>query len=999
MLPTPTDDAIISQLSYASWKKTTITYSFLDFWYLGIEESMLPTDPDTGLAIAGPENFLTLSESHKNAFNLVQGLWDDLITPSLEAVAVFYTADIKVARFIPSVNQSVTTWESSPDQSPFRTMDDSYIWMYLENEDIGFGYSYRAVLHEFGHALGLFHAGDYNFSADPSDGSSAQDSTVYSVMSYFGPDRLVGEGYVEQANWIKDGKLHVPQTPMMNDILAMQAMYGADLNTRSSATTYGFNASGISGREGVFDFDANKVPIVCIYDADGIDTLDLSGWEQGSVISLIPGTFSDGNGMTKNISIARGTYIENAIGGAGNDVITGNDVSNVLVGGKGNDKLIGGELAATDIDTVDYSPDRPGNGSMTSGIWVDMTKASGQVTNDGFGYVDTLVGIEKLIGSERGDFFNIAGPLKIVDGGDGIDKVSFATSSSRVEIDLNVTEQHGGLAEGVQLTSIEQVDGSTGNDIIRLKATGDTFTWANLGNDTIYGGVGKSTVFGDKGNDVFYHVGGTSTFDGGLAEIDTLDLSLAEIGRYTFDWLRETVRREGNSGTPDVTFNDVETFNGSAGEDTFLFGNEAATFQGRAKFNGGYGNDTIDFSRMTGNTGIQLFKDTTTSDPTAMVVNNWSAGMKFASIEHVVGSAKDDFLVLLNGMKSVKGGDGYDVLDISKWGEGQLIFYMETGKSVFSGNALTIESVESFITRAGQMGVVGTSNGDTFTGSSGADRFWGAGGNDTFNLISAGDFVDGGDDYDTVHLKNAKFTTADIANFKNVEEFHFEGNHQNLTFGATGDSLKVYLSWGVDTVRFADGDGVKTVYAGDGADTIVAWGSGFYDGGTDAAPDTLDLRQMPGIEWDKQLKQVKWGDKLLQYDNFEAFQVDARQGITIRGDGSNERLSGSIYDWKQDILDGRGGNDTLVSTGGGDILTGGTGFDTFVFRSPSDAAIVTDFERGVDTLLGNFNPGWTPPWWEQHGNDQWLVHDGDVVAKLLNVGTDPISITYETPWV
>jgi Ca2+-binding RTX toxin-like protein len=46
--------------------------------------------------------------------------------------------------------------------------------------------------------------------------------------------------------------------------------------------------------------------------------------------------------MTKNISIARNTLIENAIGGTANDILIGNDAANRLDGGKGADQMSGG---------------------------------------------------------------------------------------------------------------------------------------------------------------------------------------------------------------------------------------------------------------------------------------------------------------------------------------------------------------------------------------------------------------------------------------------------------------------------------------------------------------------------------------------------------------------------------------------------------------------------------------------------------------------------------
>jgi serralysin len=47
-------------------------------------------------------------------------------------------------------------------------------------------------------------------------------------------------------------------------------------------------------------------------------------------------------GLKGNVSIAAGVTIENAFGGAGNDVIIGNNTNNILMGGAGDDILYGG---------------------------------------------------------------------------------------------------------------------------------------------------------------------------------------------------------------------------------------------------------------------------------------------------------------------------------------------------------------------------------------------------------------------------------------------------------------------------------------------------------------------------------------------------------------------------------------------------------------------------------------------------------------------------------
>ena len=201
-------------------------------------------------------------------------------------------------------------------------------------------------MHEQGHALGLDHMGNYNGNGAWTP-SSFQDSTVYSIMSYFGPSwgssASAGAGMVAWADWVgADGRLYSPQTPMLNDIMAIQAVYGVETSTRTGDTIYGFNCNITGTAAQLYNFAANKNPIMALFDAGGNDTLDFSGWSTASTISLVAGSFSSCNSMTNNISIAYTCNIENAIGGAGADQIVGNDLSNRLDGGAGNDTLNGG---------------------------------------------------------------------------------------------------------------------------------------------------------------------------------------------------------------------------------------------------------------------------------------------------------------------------------------------------------------------------------------------------------------------------------------------------------------------------------------------------------------------------------------------------------------------------------------------------------------------------------------------------------------------------------
>src|SRR4029077_5019430 len=201
------------------------------------------------------------------------------------------------------------------------------------------GYKFMTLIHEIGHALGLEHPGDYDASdrKQVSYANSAEyieDSRQYTVMSYF-----------SAAN---TGAYHAEafaSTPLMHDIVALQRLYGANLDTRNDDTIYGF---GSNADRDAFHIESTQDTVVfSIWDGGGNDTLDLSGFAHDQLIDLRPGTFSNAGRLTGNISIAPGVIIEAAIGGSGDDLIGGNDADNTLYGGAGDDTLEGGDGADT----------------------------------------------------------------------------------------------------------------------------------------------------------------------------------------------------------------------------------------------------------------------------------------------------------------------------------------------------------------------------------------------------------------------------------------------------------------------------------------------------------------------------------------------------------------------------------------------------------------------------------------------------------------------------
>ncbi len=439
-------------------------------------------------------------------------------------------------------------------------------WTHDQDSDlVGGGYGVMTYIHEIGHALGLSHPGQYNGSADfETDAAYYQDTRQYTTMSYFNAgqsgedvDHVGTNGY----------STRYASTPLLHDILALQAYYGADMETRTDNTTYGFNSN--AGRS-AFDFEQTIDPIVAIWDADGVDTIDVSGFDTDQHINLNAGTFSSVGAMTSNLAIAHGAIIERAKGGSGDDRIDGNAERNVLTGNDGDDILSGaggadtlyGGAGADELDGGSGS-DRAAYDRSGSGVTVNLVTGQG---SGGDAQGDTLNSIERVSGSRHDDSLMGDGGRNVLTGndgddtllggggndmlrgdegadtlvgGEGLDWAAYTTSGSAVFIDLLASTASGGDAEGDVLTGIERLRGSdhddsltgdAGRNILRGEDGDDTLAGGD-GNDVLRGGAGADTLVGGEGIDwadyvksdsaVFIDMG-AGTASGGTAEGDVL---------------------------------------------------------------------------------------------------------------------------------------------------------------------------------------------------------------------------------------------------------------------------------------------------------------------------------------------------------------------------------------------------------------------------------------------------------------------------------------------
>ena len=343
--------------------------------------------------------------------------------------------------------------------------------------------------------------------------------------------------------------------------------YTRNAASTSASITASNTLNDANGMTGFVPFQWQQLIAGVWTDIAGANAATLANRSNATV--RVTSSYSDSFGLNNFVSAETaiiGTTISSTIAGlAGNDLMLGLAGNDVLTASAGNDTIDGG----VGNDTYSLS-------ATTAAATINLTTNTTSSAQTG---VDTLIGIETVIGGAGNDIMtdgvgasNLQGAngndvfimtidnaRDILRGGNGVDSIDYSAFVANLVINLGGTNNvlgSGAVGNEDNINSFQNAISGSGNDSI----LGDTLVNSingGGGNDTINGGGGADRLTGSSGADTFVYA---LTSDSGVGA-----------GR---DVIADFV-----SGTDKLDFSAID-----ANTATALPANEAFTFIGTGAF-------------------------------------------------------------------------------------------------------------------------------------------------------------------------------------------------------------------------------------------------------------------------------------------------------------------------------------------------------------------------------------------------------------------------------
>ena len=379
--------------------------------------------------------------------------------------------------------------------------------------------------------------------------------------------------------------------------------------------------------------------------AGGSDTASYASAGAGVTVALVAGVQNTG-GAGSDLLAA----FEHLSGSGFADALTGDDGANSVLGGAGEDTLVGGlggdtlDGGAGTADTADYSAAAGGvvvslqAGTATGGAGSDTVLRIERIVGSNFG--DRLTGSsshDELLGGDGKDTLVGGGGNDTLDGGQGRNTVSYGAAAAGVTVSLAASGAQNTGGAGIDtLANFADLTGSNSDDVLTgdgsanrlLGLGGDDSLAGGGGADSLDGGDRNDTLAGGAGDDQLNGGGGknTVTYADAAAGV-TVSLAITGAQNTGGDGTDVVLRMRnliGSSGHDSLTGDDranslvggvgSDTIDGGDGKDRLdggLNNDRLAGGLGRDRINGGDGNDRINggarYDLLTGGAGNDTF--------------------------------------------------------------------------------------------------------------------------------------------------------------------------------------------------------------------------------------------------------------------------------------------------------------------------------------------------------------------------------------------------------